>query len=220
MASAIKAGRVALNGTIVDGYTQPMDTACDNLTLDGNAVSAPMQGEYLYIMLNKPVGVLCATQDARGRRTVMDLLPPHLRRFSLHLVGRLDMDSCGLIIITNDGDLTYSVTHPRFEKEKEYAVTLNTPITPAHKAKIEQGLLLSDGPTSTAVVRIDPKQPSICYVTLHEGRKRQIRRMFATMGYRVVELRRTREGLLLLDGLPEGQSRLLTEQEVAGLRAV
>jgi 23S rRNA pseudouridine2605 synthase len=147
----------------------------------------------------------------------MDLLPPHLRHTSLHTVGRLDMDSCGMVIITNDGNLTYHVTHPSFEKEKEYAATLDRRLSYSDQKQLEHGLTLSDGPTHPATIRLNQKQPAVCYVTLHEGRKRQLRRMFVTMGYRVMELKRIREGQLLLGNLLQGQSRFLTAHEVAKL---
>ena len=218
MTTAIKTGRVAVNGTTVCSFTQPLDIASDSLTLDGKIVKAPAQ-QFLYIMLNKPVGVLCSTKDMRGRRMVMDLLPHHLRHPSLHPVGRLDMDSCGLIIITNDGNLTYRLTHPRFEQEKEYAVTLNRPLARMDQEQLAYGMILSDGPTYPVAIHTNNTQPTICYVTLHEGRKRQLRRMFVTMGYRIMELKRIREGHLLLGNLSPGHSRLLTAQEVAELRS-
>ncbi|MCL2281644.1 MAG: rRNA pseudouridine synthase [Dehalococcoidia bacterium] len=218
MTAAIKAGRVAINDTTIDRFTQPIDTTIDSLTLDGKRIEAPAH-EFLYILLNKPIGILCATKDVRGRRTIMNLLPPHIRHPSLHPIGRLDMDSCGLIIITNDGDLTYHLTHPRFEQEKEYAVTLDRPLSRIDQEHIERGLILSDGPTSPIAIQPNHTQPTICYVTLREGRKRQLRRMFATMGYRVIELMRIREGQLLLGNLSPGHSRLLTAREIAGLLA-
>jgi 23S rRNA pseudouridine2605 synthase len=216
MAAAIDAGRVAVNGTIVGSFIQPVEVAVDRLTLDGKAVDIPVV-QFLYVLLNKPAGVLCTTKDSRGRRTIMDLLPQHLHYPDLHPVGRLDMDSCGLIIITNDGGLTYHLTHPRFQNEKEYAVTLNKPLNRTDQEMLEQGIMLSDGPTSPVTIRLNDAHPAICNVTLREGRKRQLRRMFVTTGYRVIDLERIREGPLLLGSLPLGHSRLLTAQEVADL---
>jgi 23S rRNA pseudouridine2605 synthase len=217
MAAAIKAGRVAINGEIVSSFVQSLDADSDSLTLDGETLKMP-SCKLLYILLNKPLGVLCTTKDTHGRQTVMDLLPPHLRHHSLHTVGRLDMDSCGLVIITNDGNLTYRLTHPRFKQEKEYVVTLDRHLSQTDKDQIESGIILSDGPTSPVVIRSNHAQPNTWFVTMHEGRKRQLRRMFTAMGYHILELKRIREGHLLLGDLPTGHIRLLTAQEVVSLQ--
>lgn len=219
MTAAIKAGRVAINGMLSDCFTQPIDITIDHLTLDGKLLNIQAQ-DFLYILLNKPVGILCATKDTRGRRTVIDILPPHLRKRDLCPVGRLDMDSCGLLLITNDGDLTYRLTHPRFEQEKEYAITLDRPLNYVAKKQMEHGLMLSDGPTAPVVIRLDNTIPVTCYITLHEGRKRQLRRMFVTMGYNITELKRIREGNMSLGALSFGHSRLLTSHEVTLLRSM
>jgi len=217
MADAIRAGRVSINGKTVNSFVQSFDADSDSLTLDGEPLRVS-SCKLLYILLNKPLGVLCTTKDTHGRQTVMDLLPPHLRHYSLHTVGRLDMDSCGLIIITNDGNLTYHLTHPRFRQEKEYVITLDRHLSQTDKDQIESGIILSDGNTSPVVIRSNNAQPNTWFVTMHEGRKRQLRRMFTAMGYHILELKRIREGPLLLGDLPTGHTRLLTAKEVISLR--
>jgi 23S rRNA pseudouridine2605 synthase len=161
--------------------------------------------------------VLSTTLDERGRRTVIDLLPPKYKSLKLHPVGRLDMDSSGLLLLTDDGALTYRLTHPRFEKEKEYLITLDRKLGLEAKLKFEQGLELEDGLTSPTTVRESATDSCVYYVILHEGRKRQLRRMFASLGYRVIALERIRMGNLLLGDLPEGKMRVLSKSEVAGL---
>ena len=217
MAEAIKQGRVAVNGTPVASFKQQMDNGRESLTLDGKPVKSGNE-QPVYLLLNKPLGVLSTTCDERGRRTVIDLLPPKFRNRNLYPVGRLDMDSSGLIILTDDGDLTYRLTHPKFEKEKEYIITLDQLLRPEDKTKFEDGLDLEDGLTWPTTVRQDPAEVKTYYVTLHEGRKRQLRRMFASMGYRVTRLKRVRMGGLLLGGLPEGESRELSQAELKMLR--
>jgi 23S rRNA pseudouridine2605 synthase len=216
MADAIKQGRVTCDGTPVESFTQEMCASAD-LRLDGKPVRVGQQG-FLYLMLNKPVGVLSTTIDERGRRTVMDLLPTEYRSRALHPVGRLDLDSSGLLLLTDDGALTQALTHPSFEKEKEYLVTLDRELDEKDKASFERGVELTDGMTSPARVMAGDAARNY-YVTLHEGRKRQIRRMFGVLGYRVMALKRVRVGSLALGDLPEGKLRALSPSEIASILA-
>jgi 23S rRNA pseudouridine2605 synthase len=216
MAQAIKDGRVTLNGSAAESFSQVIDTATDRLTFDGKPV-LPGKPEYVYLLLNKPVGVVTTTRDERGRPTVIDLLPPESRLAGLHPVGRLDQDSRGLILLTNDGDLTYRLTHPSFEKEKEYFVRLDKPLTGEAKLHFEQGIELTDGMTSPLKLHDERTQPAAYRVILHEGRKRQLRRMFQNLGYEVRDLARIRLGSLRLGDLEEGKSRPLTDSEILDL---
>jgi 23S rRNA pseudouridine2605 synthase len=218
MAEAIKQGHVAVNGVPVASFKQELESPRDTLTLDGNSIKIRLE-ERVYLMLNKPVGVLSTTRDERGRRTVIDLLPPKYKNLNLHPVGRLDMDSSGLLLLTDDGALTYRLTHPRFEKEREYVINLDQELSKEDKARFERGLELEDGLTWPTTVREHPAEPSTYYVILHEGRKRQLRRMFACLGYRVTGLKRIRMGNLLLGDLPESKMRVLSQAEVAALQA-
>jgi 23S rRNA pseudouridine2605 synthase len=214
MADAIRQGRVTCDGQVIESFTQEMCTAAD-LRLDGRPVRSSPPG-YIYLMLNKPVGVLSTTSDERGRRTIMNLLPTDLRGRALHPVGRLDLDSSGLIILTDDGALTQALTHPSFEKEKEYLVSLDRELDVSDKASSEKGVELTDGMTAPAKLKTG-ENTGHYYVTLHEGRKRQVRRMFAALGYRVLALKRVRMGNLMLGDLPEGKTRLLSPAEIASI---
>jgi len=215
VAQAVKDGRVSLNGQLAVSFSQII-TSKDIILFDGKLVGRSTE-KPIYLLLNKPAGVLSTTYDERGRQTIVDLVPAKYRSTSLHLVGRLDLASRGLMLLTTDGELTHHLTHPRFEKEKEYLVTLSHALTPTDKTAFEQGLELDDGITSpTRVVDVSLKPPAY-RVTLHEGRKRQIRRMFQSLGYEVRDLKRTRLGSLRLGTLKEGMARELTEDEIKGL---
>jgi 23S rRNA pseudouridine2605 synthase len=214
MAEAVKQGRVLVNGRVAASFTQLVDTDKDLLLLDGEAVR-PAPDEPVYLLLNKPAGFLSTTRDERGRPTVMELLPEKYKHKNLYPVGRLDLDSRGLLLLTNDGDLTFRLTHPRFEKEKEYLVELDRPLSEADSARFEAGLELEDG--MTWPVRLSRRQanPPLYSVVLHEGRKRQLRRMFGSLGYKVADLQRVRMGGLTLGTLAEGKTRELSAVEKA-----
>jgi len=218
VAQAVKDGRVSFNGQTAVSFSQVV-TPTDTILFDGKPVK-PLNEKPIYLLLNKPAGVLSTTYDARGRQTVIDLVPAKYRSSDLHLVGRLDLASRGLILLTTDGELTHLLTHPRYEKEKEYLVTLSHALILADRISFEQGIELEDGITfPTRVVDVSSKPPAYC-ITLHEGRKRQIRRMFQSLGYQVRDLKRTRLGNLRLGTLQEGTVRELSADEVRGLGKV
>ena len=136
----------------------------------------------------------------------------------LHPVGRLDKDSTGLILLTDDGDFTYRLTHPKFEHEKEYLVRIEGDLSAEEKTRLEKGLVLEDGRTSPAQIK-KLNMPDYNYsITIHEGKKRQVRRMFARLGYRVLELKRVRLGPLGIGGLAVGETRELTPRELKALK--
>ena len=141
MADAIRRGMVEVNGEVAEDFKQPVNVGADCIAISGNVVDLKQQ-ELVYLVLNKPKGVLSTTSDARGRRTVISILPEKYRHLGLHPVGRLDKDSTGLMLLTNDGQLTYRLTHPRFEHEKEYLVHMEGNLRPDEKRKMEQGLEL------------------------------------------------------------------------------
>jgi 23S rRNA pseudouridine2605 synthase len=170
-------------------------------------------------MLNKPAGIITTTSDEIGRRTVLDILPDKYSCLRLYPVGRLDKDSTGLLVLTNDGDLTYRLTHPRFEHEKEYLIQINGRLKPDEKRKLQVGFELEDGRIYPVLVREVPQPPFNYSITMHEGRKRQVRRMLESLGYRVLALKRIRMGGLTLGTLNEGATRELTPAEVRVLLA-
>ena len=217
IAALIKKGAIAVNGQTVESFNLPVDPARDVITIDGKRISATAE-PMTYLVLNKPGGVLSSTADRKGQTTVIDILPQKYRHLRLYPVGRLDKDSTGLILLTNDGDLTLLLTHPRFEQEKEYVVRLEQALKPEAILSLEGGIHLDDGWTSSARVRA-LKQPPYSYsLTIHEGKKRQVRRMLAALGYRVLDLKRIRLGSLRLGALPEGQVRELTSRQVRLLK--
>ena len=217
IAAIIKRGGIAVNGAIVQSFNEPVKPARDVITIDGKQISATAEPN-VYLMLNKPKGIISSTGDKRGAKTVIDILPEKYRRIRLYPVGRLDKDSTGLIILTNDGDLTLRLTHPRFEQEKEYLVRLGQNLNPEDKIKLEKGIHLDDGKTSPAKVKVLKYPPFSYSLTIHEGRKRQVRRMFAALGYRVLELKRIRLSSLRLGTLPEGEIRELTPRQIQSLK--
>ncbi|MBN1643364.1 MAG: rRNA pseudouridine synthase [Dehalococcoidales bacterium] len=217
MADAIKNGRVSVNGAVAENFRQPANLHTDRISLDGRPLKLEAE-QVVYLMLNKPGGLLCTTSDERGRNTVLGILPEKYRRLRLYPVGRLDMDSTGLLILTNDGSLTYQLTHPKFEHEKEYLVQIEGALTSQEKQRLERGVKLEDGITAPALVKeLRNSSPYNYSITIHEGKKRQVRRMFANLGYRVVALKRVRMGNLMLGNLEEGATRQLTVREIKAL---
>ncbi len=214
--AAIKQGRVTVNDKVVESYTMPVYPKLDNITCDGKPIKfKPV--EMLVFMVNKPLNVLSTTRDDRGRKTVIDMLPERYRALGLYPAGRLDYDSTGLLILTNDGNLTYRLTHPRFEHEKEYLVTINGKLTQEEKEKLEKGMMLEDGMTYPSVIKEVPDAAYTYSITVHEGRHRQVKRMFASLGHEVKTLKRIRIGRLELGGLAEGELKKLTQAEIGKL---
>ncbi|MFA5368255.1 MAG: pseudouridine synthase [Dehalococcoidia bacterium] len=217
VADAIMRGSVRVNGVIISDLRYPVDVNNDQIMVDNHVVDIKPR-KYIYLMLNKPASVLSTVRDERGRKTVIDILPVKYRHLGLHPVGRLDKDSTGLLLLTNNGDFTYRLTHPSFECEKEYLVQVDGRLKPEEVRALEKGVELEDGVTHGAVVKSIKSSPPFNYsVTLHEGRKRQVRRMFAALGYRVTALKRVREGSVALGDLGEGCARELSAGEVGKL---
>jgi 23S rRNA pseudouridine2605 synthase len=214
---AIKNGRVEVNGEPVEDFRHPVNPETDRVSLHGKLVDLKPR-RTVYLMVNKPAGILATTSDERGRKTVLDIMPEKYRHLRLYPVGRLDKDSTGLLLLTNDGELTYKVTHPRFEHKKEYLIHIDGVLKPEERRKLERGLELEDGMTYPVVVKEIKSQPPFNYsITMHEGRKRQVRRMLANLGYRVLALKRIRMGNLNLGNLKEGTIRELTPEGVRAL---
>lgn len=220
LADAIQKGEVKVNGEVIEDFRYPVDVETDHVVVNGRTVDLK-PAVTVYLMLNKPKGILSTTSDERGRKTVIDLLPEKYRSMRLYPVGRLDKDSTGLLLLTNDGKLTYQLTHPRFEHEKEYLVYIDGSLKPGGKRKLERGFELDEKMTSPAIVKeIESLSPFNYSITIHEGGKRQVRRMLESLGHRVMALKRIRIGSLNLGDLKEGSMRELSAQEVSVLTSV
>ncbi len=207
----VKAGRVLVDGVPAAAPEQKLDPDRSRVLVDGEEA---VFREFTYVMLNKPAGVLSATEDAR-QETVLDLLPPELRRRGLFPVGRLDKDSEGLLLLTNDGDLAHRLLSPKYHVDKVYYIRTDAPLTEEDRAAFAGGVLLADG-TECLPAGLEPLGDGReALVTLHEGKFHQIKRMIASRGAAVCRLKRLSMGTLVLDeGLRPGGFRLLNEEEV------
>ncbi len=214
----IASGRVAVNGKVVTTLGAKADPDKDIITIDGKQIDATQ--DKIYILLNKPAGYTSTRFDRFAEHTVMEIVD-EVQGY-LYPVGRLDKDASGALLLTNDGELANMLTHPSYEVEKTYEVTVNGRITRDALDRLSRGVELDDGPTAPATVRLLSYSPrentSRVEITIHEGRKRQVKRMFQAVGHRVVKLVRTRFGTLDIKDLPEGEHRYLTKKEVAKLR--
>lgn len=209
----IAAGRVTVNGEVAD-LGRRIDPESDRVEVDG--VPVGVRPGLVHYLLNKPRGVVTTASDTHGRPTVVSLVPAEPRVFP---VGRLDADTEGLLLLTNDGDLAHRLTHPSFGVEKEYVAEVSGRPTPAAVRRLREGVELDDGPTAPAKVSLTP--PNVLRITIHEGRNRQVRRMCEAVGHPVVRLVRTRIGVLTDRALKPGAWRELTTDEVRALeRAV
>lgn len=168
-------------------------------------------------MLNKPAGVVCTRDDDRGRPTVMHFVPPDLARL-IYPVGRLDLNSTGLVLLTNDGPLAFRITHPSYHVPKTYLVCARDALGEREVAALCAGVEIEDGVTAPAEITVAPQDRRRLTIVLYEGRKRQIRRMLRAVGTEVVSLHRVAVGPLQLGDLPEGKVRDLTEAELAEVR--
>lgn len=245
----ITGGRVKVNGKLVTRLPAFVDPAHDQVKLDDELVklvqpepaaaatatkSAPRA--LTYVLVNKPKGVITTTSDPGGRRNVLDLLPPALRREErLYPVGRLDADSTGLLMITNDGDLAFQLTHPKFGVAKEYRVTCSGLATAEQLQQLKRGMYLitpaADGTKSSKRASMESVRVvkrlvdrargdrTVLSVTLREGQNREIRRMLARIGLKVRDLERVAIGPLRLADLKPGQARLIGKRDVDKLRA-
>ena len=213
----IAAGRVSVEDEIVTDPARDVQPDA-RVAFDGRNLSGP-EPRAVFV-LNKPVGVLSTARDTHGRRTVIDLVPAGGLR--LYPVGRLDADSSGLILLTNDGELANRLTHPRFEVPKTYRARLGgAPVSGATLRALRAGVALDDGVTAPARVRrVGGAGSNLLELTIHEGRNRQVRRMCEAVGHPVLELQRTGFGPLRLDGLQEGAHRRLGAAEVERLRSL
>jgi 23S rRNA pseudouridine2605 synthase len=202
-------GRVTVDGEpVIDPATDVTDR--NDIQVDGQPATKEARAVY---MLNKPKGVLSTASDTHDRPTVVSLISSSKR---LYPVGRLDQDTTGLILLTNDGELANLLTHPRYEVPKTYVATVEPKPVPERQLRLlREGIDLDDGRTNPAKVR--QLEPGRLEITIHEGRKRQVRRMLDAVGHPVVELKRVRLGEMSLGTLKEGEHRALTPAEVERL---
>lgn len=202
-------GRVTVNGEVAE-LGRRVDVARDVVAVDGAPVAvAP---GLVYYLLNKPAGVVTTASDPQRRPTVVSLVPPEPRVFP---VGRLDADTEGLLLLTNDGDLTHRLTHPSFGVEKQYLAEVEGRPSAAAIRRLREGVELEDGMTAPATVALSP--PNLLRITIHEGRNRQVRRMCDAVGHPVRRLVRVRIGPITDRRLPPGQWRELTPAELRAL---
>jgi len=209
----ILSGAVKVNGKRVDTLGTKVSDS-DRVEVNGKLVK-PVS-EKLYFILNKPRGYVTTVKDDRGRKTVLDLLPEVSTR--IYPVGRLDYDTEGLLLLTNDGNFAYALTHPKYKVPKTYLVKIKGIITAKEIDRLEAGILLEDGKTAPAkaqIIKIDQSsQTSTIKLTIREGKNRQVRRMCSTLGFPVLSLKRIQFGCLRLENLPLGRFRKLSKQEV------
>ena len=204
----IKAGRITVNGE--PGQLNTFVETSDVVRLDGRELA---KQQVAYVLLHKPAGVVTTARDPQGRKTVVDLVDHPSRVVP---VGRLDADTTGALLLTNDGDLAHTLAHPRYEVDKVYEAETWTQPTDDDLQQLRNGIELEDGPTRPAEVRrIDGARIEI---TIHEGRNRQVKRMLEAVGHRVKRLHRSRFGPLTLEGLEPGAWRELEPSEVEALR--
>jgi 23S rRNA pseudouridine2605 synthase len=215
----ITAGLVRVNGRVV----RELGTSVaenDVVEFSGRIVAPAL--EPAYVVMNKPLGVVTTMRDPQGRRTIADLLRGHDQHRRVVPVGRLDYDTSGVLLLTDDGALAHVLTHPRFGVEKTYRAAVRGRLTPEQIVDLQRGVKLDDGTASPAKLRVVAarRDASTVDVTIHEGRNRQVRRMFEELGHPVVGLTRLRFGPIALGSLAPGEIRAATEREVAALRAI
>lgn len=215
----IAEGKVRINNKPVTEPGVLVNEDNDTVTVDG--VKVEPVNRKIYIMLNKPKGCLCTMKDDRGRKTVMDYIDIKDKR--LFPIGRLDYDSEGLLLLTNDGELAYKLTHPSHEIPKTYIAKVEGEVPENDLATLRNGIVLDGVKTHTSKIKLLKVEEGDIHrfeVTIYEGRNRQIRRMFESVGKNVVFLKRTAIGELRLGGLGRGAYRYLTEKEISDLKRI
>ncbi len=209
-------GQVRVNRQVVDTLPVFVDAEKDRITVDGRKIRAAKK---VYYLLNKPRGVVCTNSDPAGRRKAIDMISSRERIFC---AGRLDMDSTGLIILTNDNELTNVLTHPRYGLSKTYVATVDGKIDSGQIERLKKGVWLAEGKTAGSAVKILHRsyKKSVLEITIRQGLNRQVRRMLVKVGLKASLLKRTKIGKLTVRGLGAGKYRALTQAEVAYLKRI
>ena len=218
-ADLVQRALVQVNGQVTTNVAYQVQPG-DQVICDGKPLAAPSETRVL--LLHKPAGAVCSLRDPHNPRTVLDCLPPEMRA-GLKPVGRLDKQTTGLLLLTDDGDLAFRLTHPRYKIPKTYRATVEGEVSDEAVSRLSEGVLLEDGPTAPADirrVRYDaPRGQTVLDLRIHEGRNRQVRRMCEAVGCGVRRLARTEYGPLGLGRLKPGEYRVLTPAEVRHLRS-
>ncbi|MBU8921392.1 MAG: rRNA pseudouridine synthase [Bacteroidales bacterium] len=214
----VNGGKVFINDNLVTDLSTKVNTGSDIVTIDGKCIE--IYTRKVILVLNKPRGILSAAVDGRNRKTVIDLARDSGIKERLFPVGRLDMDTSGIILLTNDGDLSYRLTHPKFKIDKTYIVTIDGKITASALKAIRSGVRLEDFTTAPcrAIVLKEDERSTTLKIIIHEGKKRQIRRTFQKFGHRIISLHRAALGDLFFEDLAPGEIRVLTNEENRILR--
>lgn len=220
----IAAGRVSVNGTVITTQGTRIDPQRDQVSVNGKPVQTEPQ-EHIYLLLHKPAGYISTVKDPHGRPTALGLLPRELRKLHPYPVGRLDQDTSGLLLLTNDGDFALRLSHPRYETTKEYEALVRGQPTEITLEQLRRGVVITEDDgrpfkTSPAHVRHLPRAAGSntwLALTIHEGHKRQVRRMLQAVGHPVQQLVRVKIGPLSLKGLAPGTWRYLSEAEITAL---
>jgi 23S rRNA pseudouridine2605 synthase len=210
----IESGRVRVNGKVVTELGVQIDPAHDKVFV--NEKQVVVLDEPVYIIFNKPKDTITTAHDERGRTTVLDYVRVKQR---VYPIGRLDRDTTGVLLLTNDGEFANRLMHPKFEIKKAYKVTLDTSLRPEDAPKLRKGIRLSDGVTEPAELHLIPGGKNrVVGIVIHEGRNRQVHRMFKALGYTIEKLDRVAYADITYEGLPRGKWRFLTRGEVNRLK--
>ncbi|MFR3557953.1 MAG: pseudouridine synthase [Paraclostridium sordellii] len=216
----INAGRVKVNGKIINELSFQVDENKDRVEVDEKLIG--LEERLVYIMLNKPEGYVTTVKDQFDRKSVIDLVKDVGER--VYPIGRLDYETSGLLLLTNDGDLTYKLTHPKHEVDKTYIATLKGIPTLNEMKNFENGLYIEDYKTAPAKIKLlkknEEKNYCVCEIKIHEGRNRQVRKMCRAINHPVMNLRRKAMGKIVLKDVEIGQYRYLTQEEIDYLKTV
>ncbi|MFA5405345.1 MAG: pseudouridine synthase [Ignavibacteria bacterium] len=206
-------GRITINGISISQPGFKIDPQKDKVSIDGEPIK--ISTKKIYIILNKPINIISSVSDEKRRKTVVDIINIKERIFP---IGRLDFDTTGLILLTNDGDFANKLMHPKFKVDKTYLIEISRPLEERHKIKLMNGIKIEGRRTSPCKIEF-PRKNDFTYVsiTLHEGRNRQVKNMFEHYGYFVRSLNRSEYGTLKLTGLKPGEWRYLTAKEIESL---